>query len=263
MLLEGKVAVVTGASSGLGRETAKLFAAEGAKVVVADVNDEAGEQVADEIRAGGGEAMYVHTDVRRTAEVDNAVDVAERTHGRLDVMVANAGIMGRGSFIPGESVTDEEWAEVMDVNLHGVFRCFRAAIPALRRAGGGAMCATSSTTSVYGALYQAVYSATKGGINALVRALAVELAPEKIRVNAICPGAMPTNIGQSFARSAEEMAKLMEPRSNLPEKPRMERQLQDTLDMAKVHLFFCSDLAAHITGECMVVDHGYSMWNGL
>jgi NAD(P)-dependent dehydrogenase (short-subunit alcohol dehydrogenase family) len=259
-ILGGKVALITGAASGLGLETARLFAAEGARVVVADVTDAAGEAAVEQLQLAGADVRYIHADVRSTADMDAAVAFAESTYGRLDIAVANAGILGRSSFVPVEEVTDEDWALVQDINLGGVFRTFRAATPALRRAGGGAMSATSSTSGVFSTIHRLAYSASKGGVNALVRGLAGELAPDRIRVNAIAPGAMATNIRESLGRPPEEI------KVPLPDptfKARMRVPGRDgTAEAARVHLFLCSDLAAYITGETLVVDGGFSIWNG-
>jgi NAD(P)-dependent dehydrogenase (short-subunit alcohol dehydrogenase family) len=157
-------------------------------------------------------------------------------------------------------VTDEDWARVVDVNLGGAFRTFRAAVSALRRSGGGAMSATSSVSGVYGTVYRSAYGSSKGGLNALVRGLAVELAPDRIRVNAMCPGAMATNIRQSLGRTPEE---IHVPTPDPSVKARLRLQGRDgTAEAARVHLFLCSDLSAYVNGETLVVDGGFSIWNG-
>jgi NAD(P)-dependent dehydrogenase (short-subunit alcohol dehydrogenase family) len=255
-LLEGKVALVTGAASGLGLETARLFAEHGAQVIGTDVSDDEGASALGRIDG----ARYVHADVRSAPELDAAIAVAERDLGKLDVVVANAGIMGRASFLPIEEVTDEDWALVLDVNLGGAFRTFRAAVPALRRAGGGAMSATSSVSGVYATVYRSAYGSSKGGVNALVRGLAVELAPDRIRVNAMCPGSMGTNIRRSLGRTREEIHVPMPDRSV---KARVVQDDRDgTAEAARAHLFLCSDLSAYVNGETLVVDGGFSIWNG-
>jgi NAD(P)-dependent dehydrogenase (short-subunit alcohol dehydrogenase family) len=260
MLLDGKVALITGGASGLGLETARLFASEGARVVVTDISDEAGEAAMEQLRENGADARYVHADVCSSAEIDAAVGFAESTHGRLDIAVANAGILGRSSFVPVAEVTDEDWAVVLDVNLGGVFRTFRAATPALRRAGGGAMSATSSTSGIFSTIHRLAYSASKGGVDALVRGLAGELAPDRIRVNAIAPGVMSTNIRESLGRPAEEITV---PLPDPAVKSRMRLEGRDgTAEAARVHLFLCSDLSAYVNGETIVVDGGFSIWNG-
>jgi NAD(P)-dependent dehydrogenase (short-subunit alcohol dehydrogenase family) len=260
MLLDGKVALITGGASGLGLETARLFASEGARVVVTDVSDAAGEAAMEQLRETGADARYVHADVRSSTDVDAAVAFAESTHGRLDIAVANAGILGRSSFVPVEEVTDEDWALELDVNLGGVFRTFRAATPALRRAGGGAMSATSSTSGVFSTIHRLAYSASKGGVGALVRGLAGELAPDRIRVNAIAPGVMSTNIRESLGRPPEEI-KVPLPDPTVKARMRLEGR-NGTAEAARVHLFLCSDLSAYVNGETIVVDGGFSIWNG-
>ncbi len=162
--------------------------------------------------------------------------------------------------MPVEEVTDEDWAFELDVNLGGIFRTFRAATPALRRAGGGAMSATSSTSGVFSTIHRLAYSASKGGVNALVRGLAGELAPDRIRVNAIAPGVMATNIRDSLGRPAEEI-KVPLPDPTLKARMRLEGR-DGAAEAARAHLFLCSDLSAYVNGETIVVDGGFSIWNG-
>jgi NAD(P)-dependent dehydrogenase (short-subunit alcohol dehydrogenase family) len=262
-LLAGKVAIVTGASSGLGLATATVFAEQGARVVMADVVDAAGEAAADELRGSGFEVSYLHTDVASSSDVDALVEHAERLHGRLDAMVANAGILGQASFRPIEDVSDEDWARVLDVNLSGAFRCFRAAVPALKRSGGGALSVSSSVSGVFGSMYRLAYGSSKGGIGALVRGLAVELAPARIRVNAVAPGSMETNISASLGRTRSEIAVTRPDASEKKEHMRGAWGDQSrTRDVANVHLFLCSHLADYVNGETIVADGGFSMWNG-
>jgi NAD(P)-dependent dehydrogenase (short-subunit alcohol dehydrogenase family) len=260
-LLEGRVALITGAASGLGAVTAKLFAEEGASVVVADVQDDAGESTACELRAAGHEARYVRANVRDDSQMDAAVATAEAAFGKLDIVVANAGILGNATFRRTEEMLSSDWLDVIDVNLNGVFRTFRAAIPALRRNGGGSMSATSSISGMFASCYLAAYSASKGGVNALVRSLSIELTPDRIRVNAVCPGPMETNISDSLGRSRDS---LDVDRPDFSSKSRAITEGRDgTGDIAKVHLFLCSDMAAYINGECLVADGGFSIWNGV
>ncbi len=257
MLLEDRVVLVTGGASGLGLATAALFVEHGAKVVITDVVDDAGRAAADSI---DGDATYVHADVRSTAEVTAAVARAEEAYGRLDAVVANAGVLGRSAFRPVEEVADDDWADELDINLSGVMRTLRAATPALRRAGGGAMSVTSSTSGVFATVNRLSYTASKGAINAMVRGLAAELAPDGIRVNAMCAGAMATNIRSSLDREPSE---IHVPLPDPTLKARMRRPDRDgTAEAARVHLFLCSDLSAYVSGESIVVDGGFSIWNG-
>lgn len=262
MLLEDRVALITGGASGLGRATASLFAAHGAKVVIADVVDgEAGCACAAEIAGdAAGDVTYVRADVRSTADVEAAVRRAEEGYGKLDAVVANAGILGRSAFRRLEEVADEDWARELDTNLGGTFRTLRAAAPALRRAGGGAMSVTSSVSGVFATIHLTSYTASKGAVNALVRSLAAELAPDGIRVNAMCPGTMSTNIRASLEREPSE---IHVPLPDPTVKARMRRPGRDaTAEAARVHLFLCSDLSAYVSGESIVVDGGFSIWNG-
>jgi NAD(P)-dependent dehydrogenase (short-subunit alcohol dehydrogenase family) len=260
-LLDGKVALITGGGGGLGLATARLFAEHGAKVVTTDMADGAGEAAAAALRDDGHDVRYVHADVRSTADVDAAVAFAEEAHGRLDIAIANAGVLGRASFQASDELSDADWADVIDINLSGAFRTFRAAIPALRRAGGGALSATSSTAGIYATLYRVAYSASKGGLNAMVRALAAELAPDEIRVNGVAPGGMATDIHASLGRPASEIA--VERPDVRTAKARMLGSDRDrTHDVASIHLFLCSELGAYINGETLVADGGFSVWNG-
>jgi NAD(P)-dependent dehydrogenase (short-subunit alcohol dehydrogenase family) len=261
-LLGGKVALITGGASGLGLATARLFASEGARVVVADLSDEAGTAAVALIRGDGGTADYVHADVCERDEIEAAVAFAEERHERLDILVANAGILGRSSFVPLEEVDDASWQRVIDVNLTGTLRSFRAAVPALKRAGGGALSATSSLSGVFGTLHRLAYSASKGGIDALVRGLAVELAPDNIRVNAMAPGYMATNIRESLGRTPDQIGVPM-PDPQTKARLRLARPDRDgAAEAARVHLFLCCELAAYVNGETIVADGGFSIWNG-
>jgi len=169
MRLENKVALITGAGSGIGRETALLFAREGARVVVVDVNDAAGDAVAGELRSAGGEAVYFHADVSKAAEAEGMIRAAEASFGRLDVLFNNAGISHPKD---DDAVTTEEevWDLTMSINLKGVFLGCKYGIPALRRAGGGSIINTASFVAVLGAATpQLAYTASKGGVQAMTR----------------------------------------------------------------------------------------------
>jgi NAD(P)-dependent dehydrogenase (short-subunit alcohol dehydrogenase family) len=259
-LLDGRVALVTGGASGLGLETARLFAQHGARVVITDLTDDRGEEAAAALRDAGADVRYVHADVTDPAQVREAVALTERDHGRLDAVVANAGILGRSSFRPLEEIADDDWHRELDINLNGAFHTVRAAVPALRRAGGGAISVTSSTSGVYASLYRLSYTAAKGALNSMVRGLAAELAPDGIRVNAMCPGVMSTNIRASLGRDPSE---IHVPMPDPTVKARLKDPARDgTAEAARVHLFLCSDLSAYVNGESIVVDGGFSIWNG-
>jgi 3alpha(or 20beta)-hydroxysteroid dehydrogenase len=187
--LQGKVALISGSARGQGAAHAQLLAAHGAAVVVSDVLDELGREAAEQIGAAGGRAVYTHLDVRSNEDWDAAVALAEREFGRLDILSNNAGIVRMEG--AGEC-SDEEWDEVIAVNQSGVFRGTRAAIPALRRAGGGSIVNTSSTLGLKGAWGYAAYTASKHAVIGLTKSTAVQYGPDGIRANAICPSSVDT-----------------------------------------------------------------------
>jgi NAD(P)-dependent dehydrogenase (short-subunit alcohol dehydrogenase family) len=249
--LEGKTAVVTGASTGLGRAIAQLYAQEGARVVVSDIRPAEGTETVEAIRADGGEAIFVETDVASSSSVDELVATAERTFGAVHVMTANAGILGRAAGKSLVDVTDDEAAQIMAVNFLGVLHAFRAAIPAIRRAGGGAMTATTSVAAHRGYATLPIYCASKGAVAALVRAVAADVAPA-IRVNAVSAGSMATEIG---AHAAEDEG-VTEVTSYAPKKAGDFSRRADPLEVAYAHLFLASDEASFVNGQTLLADNG-------
>ncbi len=263
MRLQGRVALVTGAASGIGRATAELFAREGARVVCADISD-AGEAVAKGIVAAGGEAEFAPVDVRRLDQVVAAVALAERAYGRLDTVVANAGTVGGAAVARRlEDLSEEQWASIIDVNLVGTIRTFGAAVPALRRAGGGAMTATASIAGLTGVAGQAAYSASKGGIVAVVRSLAYELVADGIRVNCVCPGGINTNLlaGTDILPVLMAQAEAAAAPAVPPAPAALMNRAAEPGEVAKVHLFLASDEASLINGQPVVCDAGSSVAN--
>lgn len=248
MRLEGKVALITGASSGIGRESALLFASEGAKIVVADVSDAAGAAVVAEIAAAGGAAVYVHADVSQAADAEAMVRVAEERFGKLDVLFNNAGIMHSDD---DNAITTEEsvWDLTMNINLKGVFLGCKYGIPALRRAGGGSIINVASFVALLGAATpQLAYTASKGGVLAMTRELAVVHARENIRVNAICPGPLRTELLMKFLNTeAKKQRRLV----HIP----MGR-FGEAIEIARSALFLASDESSFTTGATFTVDGG-------
>jgi NAD(P)-dependent dehydrogenase (short-subunit alcohol dehydrogenase family) len=248
MRLANKVALITGAASGIGRESALLFAAEGAKVVAVDVNDAGGEAAVKEIAAAGGRATYVHADVSRAGDAERMVRVAEETFGKLDVLFNNAGIMdGRDD---DAVTTDEEvWDRTLAINAKGVFLGCKYGIPALRRAGGGSIINTASIVALMGAATpQLAYTASKGAVLALTRELAIVHAKEKIRVNALCPGPLLTDLLVKFLDSEETKRRRL---VHIP----MGR-FGEMKEIARAALFLASDESSYVNAATFVVDGG-------
>jgi NAD(P)-dependent dehydrogenase (short-subunit alcohol dehydrogenase family) len=247
--VEGKVAVVTGGASGIGRATARKLAAEGARVGIADVDEAGGERVAAGIRDAGAEAFFRRTDVRSLADLEAVLDEAADRHGRLDVLVNNAAISVGGS--AGE-MAEEDWARTLDVNLTGVWRGMRAAIPRMLAQGGGSIVNLSSVQGHVGFVGWAAYAAAKGGVDALTRQAAVEYAAGGIRVNAVVPGTIATEMNEKIMReSADGDAVLagwlaMHPIGRIGQ----------PAEVAAAIVFLASDDASFITGESLRVDGG-------
>jgi NAD(P)-dependent dehydrogenase (short-subunit alcohol dehydrogenase family) len=248
MRLERKVALITGASSGIGRETALLFAKEGAAIVSADVNDRGGRETVEMVRAAGGRAIHVHADVSRSADAAAMVEAAEREYGKLDILFNNAGIM-HAKDDDAVSTSEEVWDTTLAVNLKGVFLGCKHGIPALRRAGGGVVINTASFVAVLGAATpQIAYTASKGGVLALSRELAVVHARENIRVNALCPGPLRTELLMSYLDTDEKKRRRL---VHIP----MGR-FGEAREMARAALFLASEDSSFLTGSSFLVDGG-------
>lgn len=248
MRLQNKVAVITGAASGIGRESALLFAREGAGVVVADIDGAAGQETVDMIRQGGGQAIYVRADVSQRKDCQEMVDQAERHYGQVDVVFNNAGIMLDAD---GDAVSTEEeiWDLTMNVNLKGVFWGCKYGIAALLRAGGGSIINTASFVALMGAATpQIAYTASKGGVLAMTRELAIVHAREGIRVNALCPGPLRTKMLMDYLDTDEKRQRRL---VHIP----MGR-FGEAQEMAQAALFLASDESSYITGAEFLVDGG-------
>jgi NAD(P)-dependent dehydrogenase (short-subunit alcohol dehydrogenase family) len=248
MRLANKVALITGAGSGIGREAALLFAKEGAKVVVVDLNSTAGETTVSSIRAAGGEAAFARADVSKSTEAKMMIEFAEKTFGKLDVLFNNAGIFpdADGSVL---ETAEEVWDLVMNVNLKGVFLGCKYGIPALLRAGGGSIINTASFVALIGAATsQIAYTASKGGVLAMTREMAVEFARKNIRLNAICPGPVETPL---LAQLLSDPARRQRRMVHIP----MGR-LARAHEVAQAALFLASDESAYVNGATFTVDGG-------
>ena len=245
--LEGRVALVTGAGSGIGRATARVFAAEGAHVYVTDVDGEAAQAVAGELAKAGLAARAITADVSRGQDVTAMFRAVETTHGRLDALVNNAGLNVRGDF---RHLSDADWARIREVNLDGVVRVARDGFALLKASGRGALINIASIMAHRGLRQLTAYSATKGAVVALTRGLAVEYAPFGIRVNALCPGFVHTALTERVLRNpAIEKALVVSTAL---------RRLGEPEEIAKAALFLASDEASYITGAELAVDGGMS-----
>ena len=247
MRLEGKVALITGTASGIGRAAALRFAAEGASVVAADISD-ANNETVEQIRRAGGDATAVHADVSVDADMAAAVRTAEHLYGRLDVAFNNAGIM-LGDDSDAVATTDEIIDKTLAVNLKGVLNGCRHQIPAMRRAGGGSIINTASfVASVGAATPQIAYTASKGAVLALTRELAVVHARENIRVNALSPGPLRTELLMSYLDTDEKRQRRL---VHVP----MGR-FGEAAEMASAALFLACDDSSYMTGANLLVDGG-------
>ncbi len=255
----GKVAIVTGAASGIGRATANILAREGAAVVLADVADEDGERVADQIRGMGGVALFHRTDVSAPTEIRALVERAVGAFGRLDIVFNNAAIMPLGTIL---TTSMEEWDRVMTVNLRSVFLLSQAAARAMLNGAlqencVGSIINTASPTALLGYPNQLAYATTKGGIAAMTRGVAVELAP-RIRVNSVVPGTIDTGILRGYLATVDDEAAVM--RAFASQHP--VGRVGQPEDVAMAVLYLASDEAAFITGSALVVDGGLTIAKG-
>ena len=248
--LEGKVAVVTGAATGIGEATALLYAQEGARIVVADIRRVEGERVVKEIGSRGGEAIFVETDVSSAKQVEQLVLKTEKVFGSLNILTANAGVLGRNPWTPLHETREDDFAQVVNVNLYGVVNAFKFAIPALLRAGGGVLTATTSLAAHRAVKGLDAYSASKAAVVGLVRALTAEYSP-RIRINAVSPGAVATDLPKHTAELNTGVQVHWPERAHVP--------IASPRDVAFAHLFLASDEAAFVTGHILMVDGGRSV----
>jgi NAD(P)-dependent dehydrogenase (short-subunit alcohol dehydrogenase family) len=245
--IKGKVAVITGAGSGMGRAMAQRFSEEGAMVVLADITGKQND-VADAI---GSAALPVHCDVARESDVQALMAIAEQRFGRLNILCNNAGF--GGGMAPLHEQTSENWDRVHAVNIRGVFLGMKYGIASMLKSGGGAIVNTTSASAVIGWKHHSIYGAAKAGVNQLTKAAALDYADKNIRVNAVAPGTMWTGL----VKASQEFA---EPPENYPVIAGIPMNRWGTaMDIANAALYLASDEAAYVTGVVLPVDGGYSI----
>jgi NAD(P)-dependent dehydrogenase (short-subunit alcohol dehydrogenase family) len=244
--LEGKIAVITGGARGIGAEHARLFASEGAHVLTVDVRDDEGESLAAGLRSSGLDVHYLHLDVAAPADWNAAVALAERRWAKLDILVNNAGIVG--SRASAEDETELQWQAVCDINQRGVWLGMKTCVPAMRRAGGGAIVNIASIQGIVGIPDYFSYQASKGAVRMMSKSAALTYALDNIRVNTVCPGHIETEMAKEDGAAANAEAIAATPLRR-PGEPR---------DIAFGSLYLCSDEARFITGAELIIDGGYT-----
>jgi 3-oxoacyl-[acyl-carrier protein] reductase len=243
MQLENKVALITGGAKGIGKATAVLFGTEGAKLVIADFDAAAGEQTIAELKNSGVEAIFVKVDVTKRQQVEDMFQQAVDAFGRLDILINNAGITADGFLV---KTAEADWDRVVDVNLKGVFNCAQAAAKIMLEQGSGCILNIASVVGIYGNIGQTNYAATKAGVIGMTKSWGKELGPKGIRVNAVAPGFIQTDM---TAKVPDKILKMMEEKTPL-------RRLGQPDDVAKAFLFLASDAASYVNATVLSVDGG-------
>ena len=246
--LKGKVALVTGGSSGIGRATALVFTREGAKVVIGDIGEEGGNETVKIIKETGGDAIFVKTDVAKADQVQSMVDETIRVYGQLDFAFNNAGVEQVISTLA--DCTEEEWNRVINTNLKGVWLCMKYEIPAMLEQSKGAIVNTSSVGGLTGGSLNSIYSAAKHGVIGLTKSAALEYSAAGIRVNAVCPGMTRTPFVNALTGGNEEIESAiidMHPIGRMAE----------PMEIAEAVVWLCSEEASFITGHTLSVDGGW------
>lgn len=247
--LEGKIALVTGAGSGIGRASALAFAREGAQVVVSDVNDGGGEETVSQIKQAAGVASFIHTDVSKAVEVDVLIKTTVETYGRLDCAFNNAGILGSVA-VPTHEYPEDIWDRLIDINLKGVWLCMKYEIPEMLKQNAGAIVNMSSIWGLVGAGGFSAYVASKHGVAGLTKTAALECAQSGIRVNAVNPGPVDTPMVQGAFAQQPEMENAI-----ITQEPA--GRLAAPEEVAAAVVWLCSDAASFVVGHTLLVDGGF------
>lgn len=249
--LLNKVTIITGAARGIGKVAACLFASEGAKIVVADIDEAGGNQTVAEITAAGGQALFHQTDLIIANQVENLIQATLKVYGRLDVLYNNAAL---NHFAQVVDTAEADWDRVMAINVKSVYFCCKYAIPAMKDGGGGSIINTGSAASLVGLRNLAVYTASKGAVLQLTRNMALDYAKYGIRVNALCPGVTATEMTeQVIAADPDPVAARARFDRVIPR-----GSMADPIEIAQVALFLASDESSYITGAAIPVDGGYT-----
>jgi len=254
MRLQDKVALITGAASGMGRATSILFAREGSKVVAADIDEAGGQKTVDLIHEMGADAFFVKADVSREADARNMVEQTVARYGRLDILFNNAGVEQGVELM---EMTEQEWDRVVDIDLKGVFLGSKHGIREMLKTGGGVIINTASISGILAQNFLPAYNAAKAGVINLTRNIAVEYGPRNIRANAICPGAINTPMLQRAVSGKPENEPVVQYFLHMAPV----RRLGTPEDIAKAALFLASDESSFITGHALVVDGGLTVGN--
>jgi NAD(P)-dependent dehydrogenase (short-subunit alcohol dehydrogenase family) len=248
-ILEGKVALITGGASGIGRATALLFAREGAAVAIADLNQQAGQTVAEEIVRGDGRAIFERADVTNVADCERVVERTQRELGPINILFNNAGIMRRASIL---ELSAEDWDRVMAVNVKSIFLMSRIVIPIMLQAGGGSIINMASGWGLAGGPRAAAYCASKGAVVLLTKAMAIDHGRQNIRVNCICPGDTDTDMLRNEARQLGAQ----EDRFLADSARRPLGRIGKPEEIARAGLYLASDESSFVTGTALIVDGG-------
>lgn len=249
--LTDKVAIITGGASGIGAESARVFAAQGARVVVADINTTGAQAIATEINEGGGQSLGVTADVRDPKQVEEMVGATLARFGRLDILFANAGVSGHGTVV---DLSLEQFDALIAVNLRGPFLCSKHAVPPMAATGGGSIIFTASELALVGSPESPAYCASKAGLIGMARAMALDHAQQGIRVNCICPGAVYTPMLRASFQAAPDP---QEDEADIIRRMPLGR-IGTVEEIAKAALFLASDESSFMTGTALVVDGGWT-----
>jgi len=251
--LKDKVAVITGAGSGIGRTTAILFSREGAKVAIVDIDRRMGEETAGIIEKKGGKAIFIPADITDPQQVKSMVDRVMHTYGKIDILVNNAGIYHQADIV---NTTEEVWDKIMNVNLRAAFLCCKHSIPEMIKSGGGTIVNVSSEAGIVAIKNQIAYNVSKAGLISLTKSLAVDFAPQNIRVNCVCPGTTETPL----VTAALSKQKDPEKARREVEKARPANRLGKSEEIAYGILYLASDESPYATGAVLSIDGGYTIW---